>query len=428
MNLKFVIQFVRARILGEFRRFLFTLALCLLGMAVSEAATVNVNQQSELDMALKVAESGDVIQLIGNEPYVISIRNRSYSPPLTIRNRDPGSPTVIRLANVIESDGIIFSDLKMNSRIPHEGDRRLAVFSIIKSKNIRVTNSVLSGSAVTYLSELDKQGMAENFILIRWSDNIEISKNDISGFMHGISILESRYLEISNNNISRLQGDGIRMGGVQWLTISDNRISDFLGADQSVTHSDMIQLWSTNSKLVSNNIKIQRNRLLSGNGPATQAIFMRNEQSDKNTTNEDRFYSDITVEDNLIHNGHLHGIMVGETRRLLVKNNTLIPNFKSTMGIGSKRRNFTPMIRISKRATDTIISNNITGGIISAPPSVNLVNNFILPREKFLMVETLEKTFNSSIFEGTLTDKQYLVKPEADIWNNRIGSTLTYGD
>jgi hypothetical protein len=68
--------------------------------------------------------------------------------------------------------------------------------------------------------------------------------------------------------------------------------------------------------LKSNNILVSDNSFISGDGSATQSIFVRNELADQSTERKDQYYRNITTEDNLIYNGHSFGITVGQTNGL----------------------------------------------------------------------------------------------------------------
>ena len=53
---------------------------------------------------------------------------------------------------------------------------------------------------------------------------------------------------------------------------------------------------------------------------------MRNEMVDTGGAGDEMFYRNITIEDNVIYNAQVHGITVGETHGLTIKNNTILRN------------------------------------------------------------------------------------------------------
>jgi hypothetical protein len=394
-------------------------------LQVAKADTVVVSGNAQLAQTLATVKAGDVIRLTATEDYVIQIRSLNFAPELTITSDDATQPARIASLSIDESSGIRIESVAVDPRRIKLGKFMQAV-RVIRSKNIGFYNNTSIGSAKQYFSASLKEGSAgEDFAFVRWSDGIVLEGNRIDGFMHGIAILESTNLRISKNLFTGMQGDGIRMGGVQNLEISDNRMQDFFGSDQSVNHSDMIQLWSTNAKIISSDIVIERNWLLSGNGPAYQSIFFRNEQADQNPGSRDRFYKNITIKDNVVHNGHLHGITVGETMGLIISNNTLIPNPISTMGNGSDRKMYSPGILVAKPSINVAVTKNVTSAI-SGPESLKIGSNYVLAKDSALLAGEYRKLFGRDSFSGALPDSAFRAKTGGPLDRNKIGSSLMF--
>jgi Right handed beta helix region len=391
----------------------------------SHAKAILVEDPQGLAQAVDSATHGDVIQLSGNGPYEIQIKGRKFSPALTIQSATAGQLAVVSKVLISETEGVTIQTLNISAVFPTVNEVEHTV-KILKSADVTISDCIIAGAAKEYLTKENKKtAQASHLMLIRWSQGVSIENNTISGFFQGIGILESTRLKISHNDISSMQGDGIRMGGVENLEISENRIHDFLGSDQTLNHSDMIQLWSTNAKIVSSDIKIVRNRLLSGDGTATQAIFLRNEQADSNLTAVDRYYSNILISDNLIHNGHLHGITVGESNGLTISNNTLLPNSLSVMGDGANRRTMLPTIRVAKTSTDVRVLQNVTSGI-DAPLTATIEENYILAAEVFLRTADLQQQFTGNSFDGVLADESFKVRIGSTLDKRHLGSSLTH--
>ena len=88
----------------------------------------------------------------------------------------------------------------------------------------------------------------------------------------------------------------------------------------------MIQFWTSGTTSPSTNITIRGNILNSGAGDWTRSIFMRNEMVDLGLAGDEMFYQNILIENNVIYNAHAHGITVGETDGLTIRNNTILYN------------------------------------------------------------------------------------------------------
>ena len=393
----------------------------------TQAKTVNVDQPEKLNETINASAGGDIIRLEGIAPFELQIKGKRFSPPIIIESSRKDSQTQLSKVEITDASGIHIRSLKISAVFPIS-DKSPQAIKIVKSEDISLSDCLADGGATEYLSANNKQsGQASSFALVRWSNKIVFEGNTITGFNHGIATLESTEIQIEDNVITKLQGDGIRMGGVQKIAILGNRIHDFLGSDQTVNHSDMIQLWSTHSVLVSSDITIARNRLLSGNGPATQTIFMGNEQTSREINRTDRYYRNITVTDNLIHNGHLHGITIGQTFDLTITNNTLLPNSKSTMGNGDKRKMWPPTIRVAPSSEKVVIKSNVTTRV-HAPQEAQIFQNYLLSPEKFKSDAEMGRLFSSNSFDGYLPDNAYLAKINSVILNDKIGSSLTWPD
>lgn len=341
-----------------------------------------VDSNAELQQALEAAASGDEIRLVdAGEAYDIHIRGSLAESAVGIRitSDDPNDPAVISTIRLDGASGISFDHVVIDSS--SVADTRagwLEDINISNSTAISITDSVLRADAAGPHLPQGGAEAAESLGLVRNTDGFIFANNVVSGYNFGLATLESSNIEILSNDISRLQGDAIRMGGVVDVLIEDNNIHDIYGSDSSLNHMDMIQLWSTNTDQVSANITIRGNVLDAGGGAGTQSIFMRNEQVD-HSGDADRFYQNITITDNVIYNGHKHGITVGQTDGLAISNNTLITNAQAGMIVdgGAGERLSAPTIRVADGSLDVSILDNVTAAI-SAPAGATLDGNLIV--------------------------------------------------
>ncbi len=410
-----------------------TFALCISALLMSfivllcpaSAKDIVVRDPTQLADAITTAENGDVIKLAVNIPFEMVIKNRHFSPPLTVESLVSALPAEIPMLKIVESSGIIISNIHVIAS-KQTRDGKSQTIEIIRSADITLSQCSIKGTATEYLTKSNQsKATGEDLMLVRWSKNIQIRNSTFSNFCQGIAILESTDLQIDRNDLSLFQGDGLRMGGVQRVQISNNHIHDFLGSDQTVNHSDMIQLWSTNTTLVSSDIDIEKNWLLSGDGPATQSIFMRNEQADQAVAAVGRYYSRITVKDNVIYNGHLHGITVGETNHLVIANNTLIENPASSMGTGSDRSTWAPAINVAKLSTDVKITANVVGGIF-APINDPGRENYLLSRQSQTRLNELKSFYFGSLFVGKVPESAFKARPGTVVSRKKLGSSMSF--
>jgi hypothetical protein len=409
--------------------YMFACILCTLFLvqpALSESQKTIVHNSKELSSFLASAQGGEMIYLDPTEQTVELKLDGINSPktPVTIKPLKPGANFNISYLKLTKSSNLIFEGL------PFSMQRKGAVatgpsnIEITGSQNITFSNCIMKGTATGYISITDINNRSANLSLIRESDGITFTNNDISSYFQGFQFLEVKHITVTGNEIQKIQGDGLRMGGVVDVVISGNSFHDFLGSDQIANHSDMIQLWSTNAVIVSHNILISDNTLNSGEGSATQSIFMRNEQADQPASHDDQFYNNITIENNLIYNGHSHGITVGETNGLTIANNTLLQNPRSTMGNGAKRISWAPGIHIAKRALAVKINNNVTR-VVDAGPDANIYGNLIVDYSSSNQPNSVDQLYIGARYGGQLPPIALHVLPRGLADVRGLGSTLT---
>ena len=244
--------------------------------------------------------------------------------PILFTSLDPDVPAEIDKIDLSNAAYLTFDNLSfVNTRA--EADYTLSDFTIrvASSNHIEFTSNVMTGSA-TELA-LDESNNGGSLAMVTDSTDVAILGNTISRYFHGPTIVDSEFIEVQGNDISLMQGDGMRGGGLFEVSISDNVFHDFLGAVQEVTHNDMIQLWGRNVAVENRNIEIEGNVLHAGSGSATQGIFIRNETfGDGGPASS--FFDNISITNNIIYNGRFQGITVRDTRNVIVENNTLLWN------------------------------------------------------------------------------------------------------
>ena len=165
------------------------------------------------------------------------------------------------------------------------------------------------------------------------STNITIANNEFFNWYRAGVFLDVDDLNVIDNDVHSIRSDGFDFVEVNDVLIQGNHIHDFVANLESGDHLDMIQFWTTGTTNPSTNITIRGNILNSGAGDWTQSIFMRNEMVDLGLAGTEMLYRNILIENNVIYNAHAHGITVGETDGLTIRNNTILYN--ATMSDGS---------------------------------------------------------------------------------------------
>jgi hypothetical protein len=71
------------------------------------------------------------------------------------------------------------------------------------------------------------------------------------------------------------------------------------------------------------------------------------------------YYRDVRIEENVIVNGHTHGITVGAATGVVIRNNTLLRNPNAARGSDRARNVRVPRIRVSDLSRDVAVTDNL---------------------------------------------------------------------
>lgn len=291
--------------------------------------TINVSNLTELYSALASAKGGETIALAGGNYGDFALLektgiDRSFASNVTITSADLQNPAVFTGMDLRDTTNLTLDGLTFDYNFQKGDELYTNPFSVEGSQNITIRNATFDGDVAKGVSEVaDGYGYAIA-LTVRNSEDITIENNEISNFHRGLSTNSVDGLVVSGNDVHSLRSDGLNFAAVTNVVIEDNYLHDFRASTESSDHRDMIQFWTQNTETPSKNIIIRGNHLDIGSGDYTQSIFIRNEVIDRGEAGEEMFYRNITIEDNTIVNGQVHGINVGQTNGLVIKGNTVL--------------------------------------------------------------------------------------------------------
>lgn len=316
------------------------------------------------DLARAITElgagaGGTILLDAAGGPYDIALHGVGRSAaPVTITARDPAHPPEIASLKIENSAGLIFRDLEFRTGTI---DRQEDVI-VLGSRDIVFTGNTMTGRADGFVDGTGSATSGDSLMFVRNSADIEISDNVISHYYHGLGILDNTGLTITGNEISHIQGDGVRGGGISSSTISGNYMHSFFGTLQSINHTDMIQLWGSSTRSLNRDVTIADNVLLAGTGMATQTILLLNERFGADGP-EGGYFQNITITGNLIHNGATHGIYAAHVDGLRVTDNTVLWNRDAvTIRADGSGGGSMPWINV-RQSPDAVIDANVVGRI-----------------------------------------------------------------
>lgn len=334
-------------------------------MAQASIASVVVHDSVELSAALRDAENGGEIRLAPGEYGELHIyvpyghAYGAFPETVTIRSDDPDNPAIFTKLYLREVTNLAFEHVVFDFTIPPGTDSsqldHTRPFQVIDSQKIAIRNSEFDGDrAESDIVYMDGYGAAIG-LTIRGSQDVAVEGNRFHDWYRAALTDNSDDLRFVGNEVYDIRSDGFDFAGVQGLLIAENHMYDFFAHPDDIAHRDMIQFWSAGVTRPSTDVVIRNNVLDSGDGDWTQSIFIRNEAVDTGAAGAEMFYRNFSITDNFIRNAHVHGITVGETDGLEIRNNTLIHN---TAG-GDDGAVNRPGITMKDASRNVIIENNI---------------------------------------------------------------------
>ncbi|MCK0168695.1 right-handed parallel beta-helix repeat-containing protein [Jannaschia sp. S6380] len=330
------------------------LALAVLTAANAHADGVLRADPQTLATVLERAGPGDTVLLApGDYPPLRLGRGGSPTAPLALRAADRAARPVFPALQITETGHLVLDGLSFKLRPIGAGDRRS--FVIRDARDIRLGDLTFDGTR-------DAEGPWGLGLGVHDTIGLRLRDSTFRGFAQGVVITRSSDVTVTGNLVHGMRSDGMNFAQVSDVRIEDNVIRDFDRTTGIGDHADMIQFWTRNTDRPSTGIVIRGNLLNSGTGLFTQSIFMRNEAVDSHSAGADMFYRDVVIEENLILNAHLHGISIGATEGLTIRNNTVARNAASS-GKRDDPGLWTPRIRVDDRSRDVLVLGNVAHAV-----------------------------------------------------------------
>ncbi len=379
-----------------------------------------VSSQQELDAAYEslASGSGGKILLESGPSYQFTVRDAEdlrETAHLTIGSLDPDNPAEVSEVRLKGAENITFEDLSFavdGADVSGSGN----MIDMRDSQNITIRNSAISSDAEGAIGTATGYTEGAGGLFAKGCDGITVEGSTVSNTNHAFAFLDSTNVTVVDNDISAIQGDGIRIGGVSGMLIEGNNLHDLLGSTQDANHSDMIQIWGTNISHNNENITIRENILDTGNGARYQMIFGHNEDIAENGF----LFENIVIEDNVLYGAHQHGISIEDTLNATVRYNTVIYNSDTyvNMADGSQvQAEMTGAIQIGGEGAviEYNIAHNVDGG----------ENNVVLSTSSPALADDYRNHFVNVESGGSGDLRDLMLRPDSEL-NGVAGSSLLW--
>lgn len=377
--------------------------------------------QEELDAAYKAmsaGEGGEILLASGTtfQFRAWDIEQSRNEAPVTIRSLDPDAPATMDMVRMRGIENVTFEDISMHleNGAPHGAS---GMINLNSCSGITFRHCEMTGAAEGPPGTIENFDVAANASVVRNSEAIVFEDNNISGFNHGLAFLDCRDVTVKGNEMKEMQGDGIRIGGVDGMQVAGNYLHDFIGSTQEFNHSDFIQLWGGGISVNNKDILIIENILDTGGGPQYQMIFGHNEGLEENGF----YFENIKIEGNVLFGAHRNSIAIDNTKNAVVVNNTVLNNADAYKIESDGSHAAVSMVStIDIGGTGAVVENNIAHNIQNAGSNTVLgtggdpASDY---RDHFINAEAGG--------DGDLRD--LMLRPDSPL-NGVAGSWLTWAD
>lgn len=319
-------------------------------------AVFNVANAAQFKSALAQASGGDTIRLAPGNYGAVTMeaatqKNLKFGSTVTITSANSGQPAVISNlkmtgASNIKFDGIKFDFVAQNS--PNGANP----FTVFGSSKITFQNSVFDG----HLQNGYGVGTGLN---ISTSSQITVQNTEFLNFLRNFSARKITDLTVVNNEVHSMSGDGMTFAEVKNALIANNHLHSMKGNPASNYHKDMIQFWTTSTSSPSSNVTIRNNTIDSGDS-SSHSMFIANELVETGKAGAGMYYQNMLIENNTIVGGQFHGITVGASNGLAIKNNTVVHDPVTGNKTSS---NWITKINVSEASTGVSITGNTAHGV-----------------------------------------------------------------
>ena len=347
-------------------------ALCLalvLGGTPGRAADHPVATAEALAAAWAAAAPGDRIVLAPGDYGHIAVKGGGGTAdrPVVLTSADGTDPARIQELFLRGVSHVVLTGLVLDYRFQPSDALGARPFGIYDSTDVTLSNVLIDGDLAHDLNA-SSDGLPAGFgLAVANTDGVTLQNSEIRGFWRGLTVRESRNIEVLGNRLHSLRMDGMNFAQVEDVLIERNRIFDFDRSPTSEDHADMIQFWTGHTTAPTRGVTIRGNLLQSGDGLFTQSIFMGNNLVDQNKAGEEMYFRDIAIVDNLIINAHAHGISLGASLGVRISGNVLVHNPASD-GDRDILKLYRPRLHVSPLSRDVTVEDNVASEFVLPDP------------------------------------------------------------
>lgn len=358
----------------------------------------------ELHAALDRASGGDIIELAGGDYGEFFRRDDVFASDVSIVAASADNPPVFDSINLWKSSHLSFDGISIEFTPDMDTLETHSAFRAASSSDITVKNSsLIGGVAVGGVDpsvdpgEQGNQGI-NGFPVGRGfnfhqTDGVTLENNEITSFTTGALFSGVDGITMVGNDIHHTRKTPVNGSDVSNVVITDNSFSDvtpwkFGGLGD---HGDFIHFWtSTTQTEPSENFLFANNFFNQGDGVAILGIYL-------DDNNNDMGFRNVTITENVMHNGNAQGLRLEDVIGAQITNNTFIQS------PGDDPRD-APAFFLSDGTSDIWIDGNLFPGVTGYTEAELAANNIRLGDNQTIQIhEPLAENYAGSLITNPLT-------------------------
>jgi parallel beta-helix repeat protein len=323
---------------------------------------IQVSTPAELLQALQAATGGETIGLAAAGDWSrIDLGTKisaelDFDSEVVIRSADLEQRASVGELLVRGASNITFESLDFDYTFSPGDDWRLTPFQIRDSTAITIRDSLFDGDA-GYTGNPATDGYpTAHGLRVHNSTGVILEDNEITGWARGMKLHDSADIVVRNNDFHHQRMDHMVVSQMAGLVIENNLFRDHVAAPDSADHRDMIQMWSDGTTQPTTDVAIRGNVFKLNDAEwGSQSLFLQNRAVDRDGAGDEMFYRNFVITDNVIVNGHKHGIKLGSIDGVHIANNTILRGAVSD-GDGILQ---TPLIDIEPGSRNVTVVRNV---------------------------------------------------------------------
>jgi len=339
-----------------------------------------VNNQAELDAAIKSAKGGETILLAPGTYPSIYLYSVNPAANVTIQSQDPNNKAVIGSVKMNLSSNITLKDLDvLNTVKPANPDA--PVNQILGSRSITIDGVKFSGGTG---DPSNASGMGMSLLNV---SGIKVINSSFDHYVVGMAVKGGTDVLVQNNYFRDNRRDHADFAEMTNVTIDSNRFEGLYPLDGE--HPDAIQFMTGGASIGNTNVMITNNVIMQGAGRGSQGILMGEEAGN-------RPYKNVTIQNNLVYlTGFYHGISIMNAEGVKIDSNTVL-------SVADEKSTWIRVENVSGSVTNNVTDQVLLGGTntVTTSRNVELANDSVAMRSITDLNKGAEATVYGLLVKG----------------------------